>query len=359
VTHNLLPLEEYAQRVLNEHRDDLPDRNADYWTRYTHLLAGLREHVYPYINAGLSCLSKSPGIYTDHGPDHFDEVVRYAGFLLGLPKNPKVGLTPYEVYLLLCAIRLHDAGNIDGREEHEKHVSTMLAMYGGNIGLDQAEAMLISKIAQAHGGKTLSGDKDTIGQLPMDGIPIAAITCRPRQVAALVRFADEICEHASRAGRHHIAAGTLPDHNKLFHYYASSVRGAVCIPNGCFKLHLAINTKYLLASYPLPPDAAGVSAEKYLIDDVLDRIVKLDCERRYCNQFLDPGLQTNELDVCIELMEDREERPSIWVLAEVDRYSFRIPAKEGYPGAQDAWRDGMPELKGLTLAGRAKEGWKK
>lgn len=358
---SLLPLEEYAQRVLSERRDELPDRNADYWTRYTHLLAGLREHVYPYINAGLSCLSKSPGIYTDHGPDHFDEVVRYAGFLLGLPKNTKLGLTPYEVYLLLCAIRLHDAGNIDGREEHERHVGTMLAIYGGNIKLDQTEAILISKIAQAHGGKTLSGDRDTIGQLPVDGTPIAAITCRPRQVAALVRFADEICEHASRAARHHIVVDTLPAHNRLFHYYASSVRGAACSPEGCFKLSLTINTKYLSDPYPLPPDASGISREKYLIDDVLDRIVKLDRERRYCNQFLDPGLQTNELDICIELIEDLEVKPSIWISTEVDRYPFRIPAKEGYPGEQDAWRETekVQELKGSALAGRAKTGWKR
>ena len=360
MSHSLLPLEEYAQRVLGERRNELPDRNADYWARYTHLLAALREQVYPHVNAGLSCLSKSPGIYTDHGPDHFDEVVRYAGFLLGLPGNTEVGLKPYEIYLLLCAIRLHDAGNIEGREEHEMQVGAMLALYGGSISHDQTEATLIARIAQAHGGRTLSGDRDTIGELPPDGTPVAAITCRPRQVAALVRFADEICEHKSRAALHYIKVDALPPHNQLFHYYASSISGAACSPRGCFKLSLSINTKYLEKPYLLPPDASGNSGNKYLIDDVLDRILKLDRERRYCNQFLDPGLQTNELDVCIELTREKEVKPKLWVTETVDRYPFRIPAKEGYPGDQDAWRhtEKLRELKGCTLAERAKAGWK-
>lgn len=354
---SLLPLEELAQKLLRDHCDQLPDRNADYWARYTHLLAGLREHVYPHINAGLSCLSKSPGIYTDHGSDHFDEVVRYAGFLLGLPAIQEPGFTPYEIYLLLCAIRLHDAGNIEGREDHEKHVRRMIELYGGNIKLDQAEATLICQIAEAHGGKTLSGDKDTIGQLSTDDTPVAAITCRPRQVAALVRFADEICEHSSRAARHHVNRGTLPADNQLFHYYAISVVGAHYNSTRCFKLRLSINTKYLSDIYSTPPDAAGVRGQKFLIDDVLDRISKLDQERRYCNQFLDPRLQTNELGIQIEIMEDRQVAKDMVVPTQVGCYKFHIPSKEGYPAVHDAWRSTVPDLKGDTMAERAKQGW--
>lgn len=355
---SLLPLEEAAKKLLTERRDQLPDRNADYWARYSHLLAGLREHVYPYINAGLACLSKSPGIYTDHGPDHFDEVVRYAGLLLGLPQAQDLILPPYEIYLLLCAIRLHDAGNIDGRDEHEKRVWAMLVRYGGNINYDQAEASLISQIAEAHGGKTLSGDKDTIGQLPSEAV-VAAISCQPRQVAALVRFADEICEHSSRAARHHVNADTLPADNRLFHYYAMSVTGAHPHRNKSFKLNLTINTKYLLQKYPTPSNALGERGEKFLFDDILDRISKLDLERRYCNQHLDSRLQTIELDIQIVLNEDQQIDGSIPMPVTVDSYPILISSKQGYPTANDGWRCQVPEgLNGDILAERAKKGWK-
>lgn len=353
--HALLPLETFAQTLFANHRDQMPDRNADYWARYASLLAGLREYVYPHINAGLSCLSKSPGIYTDHGPEHFDEVIRYAGLLLGIPTTPTIDLNPYEVYLLLCAIRLHDAGNIDGREEHEKRTFYMLEKYGGNIAHDTAEATLISRIAEAHGGKTMSGSKDTIGELPEDGISVAAITCRPRQVAALVRFADEICEHASRAARHHLTANTLPNSNKLFHLYANSVVGATCKPGKSFKLRLAVDTQWLVSKYAAPANAEGVETEKYFVDEILDRISKLELERRYCNQFLIPGMQTDELEVRIELTQaaDTSRAP-----VQVDCFEFRIPTKRGYPAAHDHWREDVPGLKGDKMAERANQGWK-
>lgn len=359
MTHlGLLPLEEAAKILLTQRRDQLPDRNADYWARYSHLLTGLRENVYPNINAGLACLSKSPGIYTDHGPDHFDEVIRYAGLLLGLPQAQDLILPPYEIYLLLCAIRLHDAGNIDGRDEHEKRVWPMLQRYGGIINHDQAEASLISRIAEAHGGRTMSGDKDTIGQLP-DETVVAAISCRPRQVAAIVRFADEICEHSSRAARHHINADTLPADNRLFHYYAMSVTGAHPHPSKSFKLRLTINTKYLLQKYPTPPNEQGERGEKFLIDDIIDRISKLDLERRYCNQHLDSRLQTIELDILIALNEDQQQDSAIMMPVTVASYPILITSKQGYPTANNTWRCQVPEgLNGDMLAERAMRGWK-
>lgn len=356
---SLLPLEDYVRKLLNKSRDNMPDRNTDYWAKYVHLLGGLREFVYPYVNAGLSCLSKSPGIYTDHGPDHFDEVVRYAGLLLDVQNGGAVkALSAYELYLMLCAIRLHDAGNVDGREDHERRASMMLQRYGGTIALDPTEAKLISDIAEAHGGMTLAGSKDTIGELPVDDTPIASISCRPRQVAALVRFADEICEHSTRAARHHIVSGTLPDVNKLFHYYAASIKAAHCGPSKCFRLRLEIDTKYLLQPYPLPSSGPETPTYKYLIDDVLDRICKLDRERRYCNQFLTPSLQTDELEIHLEFQEDTQVRPDLRKLLTVKEFDIRIPPKEGYPAAHDSWREKLPDLAGEALAERAKQGWK-
>lgn len=354
VLTNLLPLEAYAQRVFAEQKNQMPERTSDYWAKYCALLTGLREHVYPYINAGLACVSKSPGIYTDHGGDHFDEVVRYAGLLLGVKEDghQDVGLSPFEVYLLLCAIRVHDAGNIDGRDDHEKRAIAILHQYGGNIAKDTAEVTLIANIAEAHGGITFSGSKDTIVELPAE-TPVAAVSCRPRQVAALVRFADEVCEHASRAARHHLNSGTLPEQNQLFHIYASSVTGAACSPKGTFQLRISVDAKYLVEQYPLPSGGS-----KFLIEEVFDRISKLDRERRYCNQYLDTRFHTRELDIRVSIYEKVQYSPTILVPAELKSLSFRIPSQDGYPSAEDSWRTSRPEWSGAKLAQSAKEGFK-
>ncbi|GJI88892.1 HD domain-containing protein [Duganella hordei] len=354
--NNLQPLEEFVKEKLSTDKNKLPDRNVDYWGRYMHLLAGLREHVYKNINAGLASFSKSPGIYTDHGPEHFDEVIRYAGLLLNSPETGKPeGLEPYELYLLLCAIRLHDAGNIDGREEHERNAASILSLYGGNIVYDSPEFELISSIAQAHGGYTFDGDKDTIATLPPDDTPFGGITCRPRYVAALVRFADEICEHRNRAAGHFIRNGKLPDENKLYHYYASSITGAVPDRKAkSFRLYIAIDTKFLHEKYPTPANAQGVSTQKFLIDEITERLTKLDKERSYCNQFLSPGLQTNQVEVQIRLLQAKKIGNAMQN-GEVDKFEFKIPSLTGYPKSS-SWQH--TELVGDKIAERAEKEWK-
>lgn len=358
---NLQPLEIYVRDILASNQNKLPNRTARYWDRYTHLLSSLRENVYPNVNAGLACLSKSPGIYTDHGEHHFDEVIRYAGLLLASPTSPDPhGLEPYELYLLLCAIRLHDAGNIDGRDAHERRVSSILGEYGGSIVHDAPEFNLISNIAEAHGGFNafVPGDKDTISSLPPDDIPLGGITCRPRHVAALVRFADEVCEHRCRAAGHHIRNGTLPEENKLFHYYAQSISGAV--PDRrikSFRLNIEIDAQYLQTKYPTPIKEDGSQDQVFLIDEILTRLAKFDRERIYCNQFLDPRLQTSQIEVQITLQKSKQVGKGV-LRVPVQSFELKIPPVSGYPDASTNWRNKYADMTGEKIAARANEEWK-
>lgn len=353
-----LSLEKYLEDAATKSSEEFPSQHVNYWKRYDSLLQSLKTHVYPQINAGLACISKSPGLYTDHGPHHFDEVVKYAGLLLGETLNQSnPALNPYEVYLLLCAIRLHDAGNIDGREDHQNRVSALLVEYGGDIRRDGAEVELISAIAQAHGGRTIDNSKDTIGILQEETC-INATRIKPRLIAALVRFADEICEHSSRASTHHISAGTLPEQNKLFHYYAKSVVGA--LPdrgNKSFRLRLSIDIAWLTDQYPTPPDENGNVQEKYLFDDALDRICKLNHERVYCNRFLLPQMQTDLINVEINFTKaTRITGSTLDVQQTFDALSFSIQDK-GYPSVPDNWRTDNSSLTGLHFANLSKNGW--
>jgi hypothetical protein len=354
MSDHLLPLEKRLEEFAKSRKDEFPDQHDSYWNRYINLLSSLKSHIYPNINAGLACLSKSPGIYTDHGERHFDEVVRYAGFLIEDTFNQQSSsLSPYELYLLLCAIRVHDAGNIDGREGHETEASAILMKYGGLISLDTAELSLIAEIAQAHGGKTFDDDKDTIGKTVPEQTIAGGVDVRPQLVAALVRFADEICEHSVRASTHHVNAGTLPEENKLFHFYAKSIVGAKPDrKNKAFKLQIKFDITLLNDKYLTPKDAEGNQTSKYLIDDVWGRIDKLNHERVYCNRFLLPSMQTDRLEISVAFTK-KISVGGAEVITTCERHDLTI-RDEGYPDVANAWRskvDGMG-MDGDGLSGK-------
>lgn len=333
-----LPLEMKLQEFAEKRKDEFADQHVDYWDRYTTLLSNLKSLIYPNINAGLACLSKTPGFYTDHGEKHFDEVVRYAGLLLeDTFSQTNSSLTPYELYLLLCAIRVHDAGNINGREEHEKRAVVILRECGGQIASNTDELGLIGAIAQAHGGRTIDEDKDTIGIDVPEDTTVGGVTVRPQLVAALVRFADEICEHSSRAAQHLLASGSLPDESKLFHLYAKSIVGAKPDRiNKAFKLRFKLDTTLFTTKFKTPKDKAGKQAQKFLIDDVWDRINKLNHERVYCNRFLLPSMQTHRIEIKMEFT-----RPKMMGGTNFDETCNQLDltiTDKGYPSVPDYWR---------------------
>lgn len=329
-----LPLElECQQEAESRHSFPRQDTGVSYWNYYTALVTFLRGEVYPSVNAGLACLSRSPGLYTDHGPNHFDEVVRYAGLLL----SPGHGLNPFELYLLLAAIRVHDAGNIDGREDHERRALHILNLAGDAACPDSNVKRMIADIAQAHGGKRPDGGKDTISLL-RETDHFGPISCRPRLVAALVRFADEICEHRGRAATHHLKTGTIPAESKLFHLYAKSVKGAAPLPGKAFFLNLDFEVPDLAVAH-------GPAGEtKFLIDEVVSRIEKLDRERTYTNRFLLPHLRTESVKVQIDIHDPQR------AFKHIESHSFVLTDGAGYPEGSPTWSPAPDKLQGSDLA---------
>jgi len=354
MSENWLPLEIKLEEFAKTRKHEFADQHVEYWVRYTALVANLRQHIYPYINAGLASFSKSPGFYTDHGGKHFDEVVRFAGFLIETTFNQSnSSLTPYELYLLLCAIRVHDAGNIDGREDHNKRAVSILMEYGGNIKFDTTELDLIGTIAQAHGGLTIDEDKDIIGRTLPEVTTAGGADVRPQLVAALVRFADEICEHSSRASIHHINHNSLPEENKLFHFYAKSIAGAKPDRNNkAFKLRFKFDTSLFNRTYLTPIDANGKQIQKYLIDDVWHRIDKLNHERVYCNRFLLPSMQTDRLEIGMEFIKTTTVNNVNINVACGEALTLTI-RDEGYPDVPDDWRKEVSSVNGENFAGKA------
>ena len=69
--------------------------------------------------------------------------------------------TSSEIFILLCAIQIHDIGNINGREGHETSFQETFREIAKNIIPDTVTQKNIIRIAQVHSG-SIGGSKDTI-----------------------------------------------------------------------------------------------------------------------------------------------------------------------------------------------------
>lgn len=327
MTVNQLPLESLLIKLWKKSPQDFP-KNGKYDSRYQSILSDLETAVYPHINAMLA--ASNGGLYTDHGPDHFREVIRYAGKLLDIEGSKKLpaGLTGYDIYILLVAILLHDAGNIGGRDKHERRTNEIINKFT-TLAQDKNEKRLIADIARAHGGKTDAGDKDTISTRLKELDTIQSARCHPQFIAALARFADEICESKNRAAAYPLATDTLPPQSRAYHLYADCIRYVdFDAPAGTVRIGYSIDIKDL--AKPLQGD----SGETYISDEILDRLDKMELERRYCSQFTRGYIKLDRIAVLIEILSEHEV---------VRSFNFEMPER-GYPLAHSSLRKSRPDL---------------
>lgn len=332
----ILVLEQLFQRRSSEFPEELPSGGINYFTQYQHMVNVFRSDYYSKIDAGLAANSDLPGFYTAHDAEHFDQVVIHAGILLNAKaqlENARpisdVQLNAYELYLLLAAIRVHDVGNMYGRKGHEKKCFQILREMGGATGPDNAEKKIIASIAQAHGGETSLGSKDTINSLELTS-DFGSVSYRPRLLAGIVRIADEICENRGRAATKLLDAGKLPKHSEIYHRYAASVKGNRWNPADR-ALYLKFNVTLNDVEKPWGCETRKLEDdstcnEVYLIDEILRRIEKMDRERRYCNLFTRELFTIDAIKVQLDVV--NEEHDVIM--------SIKVPelSDRGYPEDQ-------------------------
>jgi hypothetical protein len=85
--------------------------NVNYGNRYQSVAEYLNNNVHPLVTMSANAIDG--GFLTDHGPDHIKTVILRASQLVAAADCE---LTPYEIYLLITAIHLHDVGNLFGRK---------------------------------------------------------------------------------------------------------------------------------------------------------------------------------------------------------------------------------------------------
>lgn len=341
----MLPLEKVLEKLAAD-SNNFP-QGGNFFLRYQQIKTYLETKIYPDIAAGTS--SEDGGIYTDHSAKHFNEVIRYAGLLLNLDPSslsfpPHLSaLNPYEVFITLVAILLHDAGNIHGRKEHEKKALHIFLSMGDAVCTDHFEARLICKIAQAHGGyhKLPNGDecKDTIGPLE-EQTAHAGIAIRPRLIAAIVRFADEICESRNRASSYLQKTGGLPEFSEIYHKYASSISSST-IDHQSKAVVIKYEMKVSDISQTYGSGSAKKVVQQHLTEEIFVRLEKMYKELQYCKRFMYDLVKVAEIHASLTIYSDKD-------YTEVKSKRF-ILKEQGYPQDAPALLAQHPDWAGIEL----------
>lgn len=243
----------------------------------------------------------------DHGPAHIEKVIHRAFSILSTTTSE---LTEFETFILLCAIQIHDIGNVLGRAQHERKLHEIFDIHSKDIILDSPEKRIIKSIAMAHGGKTRDGSKDTISKLQTSEV-IFDSTIRTRFLAAVLRFADELADDSSRANRVALDLGAIGIESEIYHNYSKSLHTVKIEKDDTNNDHRVILV-YELELSALKKKYNIGTTQKYLLDEIYDRTLKMEQERRYCMKFMHPYINIGRIDVKINIYdEELELLPSI------------------------------------------------
>jgi hypothetical protein len=96
---------------------------------------------------------------------------------------------------------------------------------------------------------------------------------------------------------------------------------------------------------------AGKQVKKYLIDEVWDRIDKLNHERVYCNRFLLPAMQTDRLEIKMEFTKPETINGAIYNM-HCGASALTIRDK-GYPTVPSDWKADVSDMTGANFAKKA------
>ena len=309
----------FERKLKDALKNELGDENGDeYFSRYVVARTTLLEDVLPQI------CGKEPNL-TDHGPDHVRNVLNNVSDLLqGAPDYFKI----IELYLLGLGVLFHDVGNLEGRSEHNRRIARFYDFVRQGIQFAQ-EKSLVVQISQAHSGNTQTGTRNTLVDVPksshLDGQPV-----RPREIAAIIRFADELAEGPQRTSQYLRKTGGHATESVLYHDYSSATH--MCID--CGNERIAVTYQFEVSfKAALEKELERI---KGLLNFTYERLGKMDLERRYARfhcakpllpfreisvrldvqidgEFLDLGLETIisdevNLDRSAELLSERDSR---------------------------------------------------
>ncbi|MCA0421881.1 MAG: hypothetical protein LCH61_00925 [Proteobacteria bacterium] len=276
------PLERLFVEEAKANPSSFPSRNKDYVAAYKTIKEHLANTYYQVTGASLA---QGGHRFTKHDITHVDDVIDTAGRIIGLDKkdHQPPETTAYELFVLLMAILVHDAGNAYERHGHEIQAAKILKDIGSSSPLSDIERRLVAGIASAHGGKTTTGNRDTIDdRVPQEVAEIDGCKVHARRLAALVRLADEFSERSRRADSIAISTQTPPQ-AYLPNFFCKAINVRIDATSRTVSMDFHLEKSDLLTEHP---DPENDDLPALIVDYISKRLAKADLERRYCNRYL-------------------------------------------------------------------------
>lgn len=290
----------------------------DIYHVYQATKARLNTQYYPYIR------DKQP-FMTDHGIGHISRVLEKLGLLLK-PHIPLDGEVPderslnlYELNLLLNSTIWHDIGNLYGRIDHPQNISKVFKIASEFL-YDDHDKEWIRKIAQAH-----AGEKTIESIIEVDSLYIHEFCIYPRFLAALLRFADELDEDRRRIGEK--IYSDIPDGNKVYWFFCkcnNSINVAPDLEGSTVLFDCKIGKEELFGNFQ-KEIGNGKDTQVTAIEELIQRIDKINQARMYCNKFLEGPhyfRQIKWIDLDMKIYQND---------AIIDKIEFRFSDSQGYP----------------------------
>jgi len=305
---NKKTLSEYLAR---QNKKKFPfNGSVDYRLRYRNIKEYMDNKIHPLVE--ISAYKIDEMQLTKHGTEHIDTVIQKATELLDIEG---IELTPYEVYLLLVAIQIHDSGHIiSGRKKHEKFTAEIIQGMTILLGDETAEKRVIFQIAEAHGGYTDDGNKDKLSLLKTSD-RILNQPVKIQLLASILRLSDELADDFTRS----TSDPNVEKCSEVYHKYASSLHNVEVDHTG-----KQINLTFCLEKENVLKKFGKQSEEVFLIDEIFERVFKTYIETVYCQRFLPHPLSFDTVYAKIEFI-DKDS-----LVNYLDPISLKLTEK-GYP----------------------------
>ena len=307
-------------KLAAENQADKDHAEADeYYKKFRAMETTFFAEVHPSIDVGLAISETQiaqgsvPNIFTGHGSSHISDLIKSMDKLTeAIVQDKHNELTILEAYILLCAAHVHDAANVEKREDHPAQCRDTLKKYKtlfAPIAIQQ-----IYNVASVHGGKHEEFGKDTFRGLNEDN------TNSPRLplLAALLKLGDELSESPSRVHTNVLEKHEHSERSKLANAYAKSFAS----------FELRQETLFLTYNvYPNERNLKVIALEgpSTFWDFLEYKINVLEDESRYCSQYGRPMLNISKLSIIIRTYKDELPSP-------VDSsLRFELSLIHGYP----------------------------